>query len=339
MPLTPTERDAIKLEVFNAMYPYGGSEGFRSVYGSEIRGSLSASTYFLSKPMAFQRQFLLLVAERQIFEYESGGINYSYQERCRDTGGAPHVWGTDSYSGEQMLEEMRNNSITQKPEVYRCAYYGVFRTTYAKNWAHWVGIGGRGTRDPNQDLSEMGLLNYDKSQRWDATHDDHWWGSLFDFVVGTKVGNVITYGLVPQLWVDAIDAMEPQGVTGTLFQVKTPPPVYLFSLDTLPSFDKSSFVMVDLLSETPPATFQDLLASKVKLHGKAAVFNALYQQAEKEKKERKRIIANPSSESYKWDNTSYTWTRQEDASAGKEIIYETKNYLPLNTALSILNSL
>jgi len=202
-----------------------------------------------------------------------------------------------------------------------------------------MSLSGGGIVDPNQDLSHMGLFNYDKSSRYDAYHDDHDWGSLHHFIVGTQSGNVITYGLVPQLWVDAIDAMEPQGTTGNLLQIKTPPPVYLFSLDTLPSFDKSSFVMVDLLSEIPPATFQDLLASKVKLHGKAAVFNALYQQAEKEKKERKRIILNPTTETHKWDNVKYVWTRQEDASAGKEIVYETKNYLPLNTALSILNSL
>jgi hypothetical protein len=157
--------------------------------------------------------------------------------------------------------------------------------------------------------------------------------------VGTQSGGNITYGLLPQLWCDAIDALEPQGATGALLQVKSPPPVYIFSLDVLPSFDKNTFVMVDLFEETPPATFQNLLASKVKLRGKATVFNALYQSAEKEKKERKRIIVNPSAESYKWDNTNYVWTRQEDASTGREIVYETKNYLPYSTAMTILNNL
>jgi len=337
MPLTQQQRDAIKLEVFNAMYAYGYSESTRLVYGSEMGGTLDASTVFLSKPMAFQRQLLLMVAERQIFTYSSGGVSYSYQERCRDTDAA-HVWGTDSYSGEEFLSEMRANAISQKPDLYRCVFFGVFRTSYAKNWAHWINIT-TGTRDPNQDINHMGLLNYSKSSRWDATHSDYDWSSLRDFVVGTQSGGNITYGLLPQLWVDAIDAMEPQGATGALLQVKSPPPVYIFSLDTLPSFDKNTFVMIDLIEETSPATFQDLLASKVKLRGKNTVFNALYQPSEKEKKERKRIVVNPSSESYKWDNTSYVWTRQEDASSGREIVYETKNYLPYSTAMSILNSL
>jgi hypothetical protein len=338
MPLTQAERDAIKLEVFNEMYAYGFNKTWRSFYGSEPVDTLDACLVFLSKPMTFQRQLLLMVAERQVFTYESGGTKYSYQERCRDTGRATHIWGTDSYSGEDALMAMRMNTITQKPELYRCVFAGIFKTAYAKNWAHWINISTE-TRDPNQDLRHMGLFDYTKENRWDGTQSDYSWWELSHFIVGTKSGNDITYGLLPQLWLDVIDAMEPQGATGGLLQIKSPPPVYVFSLDTLPSFDKNTFVMVDLSEATPPATFQDLLASKVKLRGKATVFNALYQSAEKDKKERRRILVNPLTESYKWDNTSYAWTRQEDASAGREIVYETKNYLTYSTAMTILNNL
>jgi hypothetical protein len=339
MPLTQSERNAIKLEVFNAMNAYGDYRSYRTIYGSEPIETLDACAVLLSKPLAFQRQLLLMVAERQVFTYSSGGTTYSYQERCRDTGGAPHIWGTDSYSGEGALTEIRNNTINQSPPLYRCIFVGIYRPSYAKYWAHWVNISGYGTLDPNQNYNNMGLLNYDGSNRWNANHSDRDWGSLRDFIVGTISGGNITYGLLPQLWVDAIDAMEPQGVTGTLLQIKSPPPVYIFSLDAMPSFDKNTFVMVDLLEETPPATFQSLLATKVKLRGKATVFNALYQSAEKDKKERKRIVVNTSTESYSWDNTSYTWTRQGDASTGREIIYETKNYLTLSQAMNILNNL
>jgi hypothetical protein len=237
-------------------------------------------------------------------------------------------------SGEQFLDELRNNTINQKPELYRCVFVGLFRTTYAKNWAHWLSING-GSVNPNQ--TSIGLFSYDKSQRWNGS--DYDWSSLHDFVVGTVSGTTPNYGLLPQLWVDAIDAMEPQGATGDLIQVKSPPPVYVFSLDTLPEFDKTTFVMVDLLSEVPPATFQNLLAYKVKTKGKTTVFNALYNASEKQKVERRRIIANPSTENYRWDNDAYTWTREGEASQGREIIYETKNYLTLDNAMSILNSL
>jgi hypothetical protein len=335
MPLTNEEKNAIKLEVFNNMDRLPHGEVFTSVYGSGRIGMLAAHSYFVSKPLAFQRQLLIMIAERQVFSYQVGSQSFNYQERCRDSGGNPNVWGTEALSGEAFLDELRNNTISQKPELYRVVFAGVFRTTYARFWAHWLSLSGWGTLDPNQ--QSIGLYNYEKTQRWSG--DDRWWSSLHDFIVGTKSGNNITYGLLPQLWVDAIDALEPQGVTGTLLQVKSPPPIYIFSLNTLPSFDKNTFVMVDLLEETPPATFQNLLASKIKLRGKATVFNALYQSAEKEKKERRRIIVNPSTESYKWDNRSYTWTRQEDASAGRETIYETKNYLTYSTAMTILNNL
>jgi hypothetical protein len=340
MPLSSAEREAIKLEVFNAMYDYGYNNNGRSIYGSEPAQTLDACTVFLSKPMEFQRQLLIMVAERQVFSYSSGGNSYSFQERCRylflvD----PNVWGTQQYSGEEALNIMKAYNISQKPEFYRCVFVGIFSAWYAQKWAHW--LKGMVVKDPNQLSVQTGLFNYEKTTRWDeASHSTGYeWSSLRDFVVGTKVGNNITYGLLPKLWVDAIDALEPQGTTGTLRKVKSPPPVYIFSLDTLPSFDKNTFVMVDLLEETPPATFQDLLASKVKLRGKEAVFNALFVASDKTKRERKRIIVNPTTETFVWDNTNYVWTRNEDASDGTEIIYETKNYLKYSTAMDILNSL
>jgi len=335
MPLTDAERNAIRREVFDAMNNLPRGETFTSVYGSDRIGVLAVHSYFITKPLAFQRQLLTMIAERQVFSYEVGSQRFNYQERCRDTGGNPHVWGTESLSGEQFLEELQNSTISQRPELYRLVFLGVFRTTYAKNWAHWVSLYGWGTRNPYQ--TNTGLYNYEKTQRWYG--NDNWWSGLHDFVVGTRSGNNITYGLLPQIWVDAIDALEPQGVTGTILQAKTPPPVYVFSLDTLPDFDKNTFVMVDLLGETPPATFQNLLASKVKSRGKSVVFNALYSQSEREKAERRRIIANATTEIYKWDNRSYTWTRENEASTGREIIYETKNYLTLSQAMAILNNL
>jgi len=335
MPLTDAERNAIKLEVFNVMDAFQRREVFTSVYGSERIGMLEVHSYFVSKPLAFQRQLLIMLAERQVFVQTVGNESLTFFERCRDTGGNPHVWGTDGLSGEAFLDELRNNTIIQKPELYRCVFAGLFRTTYAKNWAHWLSISGSGQRNPHQ--GAIGLFNYEKNQRWHM--NDHWWWQLHEFVVGTRSGNTINYGLLPQFWVDVIDALEPVGKTEKVLQTKTPPPVYIFSLDTLPELDKNTFVMIDLLGETPPATLQNLLASKVKSRGKATVFNALYSQAEREKVERKRILANPTTETYKWDNSSYTWTSEGTAATGREIVYETKNYLTLSQALTILNNL
>jgi hypothetical protein len=335
MPLTPEQRNSIKQEVFDIMNGLPHDESFRSIYGSHNIGVLSASSYFVSKPLAFQRQVLILLAERQIFSHTVGSEIINYQERCRDSGGNPHVWGTDAMSGEQFLEELRQNTIYQRPELYRCVFLGLFRTTYAKHWAHWISLSGWGRVNPNQ--TSIGLLNYEKTTRWHT--DDHYWGQLHDFVIGKVISGTRNYGLLPNLWVDAIDAMEPTGVTGMVLQIKTPPPVYIFSLDTLPEFDKNTFVMIDLLSETPPATFQNLLASKVKSRGKSVVFNALYANCERRKVERRRVIANPTSESYKWDERSYSWIREDEASTGREIIYETKNYLTLSEAMTILNNL
>ena len=334
MPLTVTEREAIKRGVFETMDALPRGEVFTSVYGSDRIGVLAAHSFFVSKPLAFQRQLLIMLAERQIFILAVGGLCTTYRERCRDTGGSSNVWGTDALSGEEFLEELRNSTISQRPELYRCVFVGLFRTTYAKNWAHWIGING-GQRNPNQ--TSIGLYNYERTQRWHM--NDHWWWQLHEFVVGTRSGNNINYGLLPQLWVDAIDAMEPTGVMGEIMQIKSPPPVYIFSLDTLPELDKNTFVMIDLLGETPPATFQNLLAAKVKSRGKSVVFNALYSQSERQKTERRRILANPTTETYRWDNGSYTWTREGEASGGKEIIYETKNYLTLSQAMTILNNL
>jgi hypothetical protein len=335
MPLTNEERNAIKLEVFNAMDALPHNEAFAFPYGGGRIGVLAAHSYFITKPLAFQRQVLLMLAERQVFSYEIGSQSFNYQERCRDTGKNPHLAGTEGLSGEQFLEELRNSTIFQNPEPFRIVFVGLFRTTYAKNWAHWISLSGWGTKNPHQ--HHIGIFDYEKNHRWHG--HDTWWSSLHDFIVGTRSGNNINYGLLPQLWVDAIDALEPQGVTGTILQTKTPPPVYVFSLDTLPDFDKNTFVMVDLLGETPPATFQNLLASKVKSRGKSVVFNALYSQCEREKVERRRILANATTETYKWDNRSYTWTRESEASLGREIIYETKNYLTLTQAMTILNNL
>jgi len=335
MPLTDAERNAIRREVFDAMDRLPHGEVFAFPYGGGRVGVLAAHSYFITKPLTFQRQLLLMLAERQVFSYEIGSQSFNYQERCRDTGRNPHVNETEGLSGEQFLEEMRNNTIHQNPLLYRLVFLGLFRTTFAKMWAHWISLSGWGTLNPHQ--TSIGLYNYEKTQRWHRPDD--WWGNLHDFVVGTRSGNNINYGLLPQLWVDAIDALEPQGVTGAILQTRTPPPVYIFSLDTLPEFDKNTFVMVDLLGETPPATFQNLLASKVKSRGKTTVFNALYSQCEREKVERRRILANPTTERYRWDNSSYTWTRENEANTGREIIYETKNYLTLSQAMTILNNL
>jgi len=334
MPLTDAERNAIKLEVFNAMDALVHDQRRHSFYGSDPIGTIDACSYFLSRPLAFQRQVLIMLAERQTFTQTVGGETTTFQERCRDTGGSAGVWGTDALSGEEFLYELRNSTINQRPELYRCVFVGLFRTTYAKNWAHWLSIK-RGERNPRQ--TSKGLLNYEKTERWD--YSDRSWSHLHNFVVGIRSGNNIAYGLLPQLWVDAIDALEPRGVTGTLLQSRTPPPVYIFSLDTLPELDKNTFVMVDLSTETPPATFQNLLATKVKSRGKTVVFNALYSQSDRQKVERRRTLVSPSTETYRWDNRSYTWTAENEASAGREIIYETKNYLTLSQAMTILNNL
>ena len=334
MPLTVTESEAIKRGVFETMDALPHGEVFTSVYGSDRIGVLAAHSFFVSKPLAFQRQLLIMLAERQIFILAVGGLCTTYRERCRDTGVSSNIWGTDALSGEEFLEELRNSTISQRPELYRCVFVGLFRTTYAKNWAHWIGING-GHRNPNQ--IDIGLYNYERTQRWNMGND--WWWHLHEFVVGRRSGNNINYGLLPQLWVEAIDAMEPIGVLGEIMQIKSPPPVYIFSLDTLPELDKNTFVMIDLLGETPPATFQNLLAAKVKSRGKSVVFNALYSQSERQKTERRRILVNPTTETYRWDNDFYTWTREGEASGGKEIIYETKNYLTLSQAMTILNNL
>jgi hypothetical protein len=157
--------------------------------------------------------------------------------------------------------------------------------------------------------------------------------------VGLEDGGNIQYGLLPQLWVDAIDALEPSGETTAIMRVKTPPPVYIFSLETLPDFDKNTFVMIDLLGETPPAVFQDVLAAKVKSRGKATVFNALYNSSERRKVERYRLLVKTAGGRNVWDNNSYTWVRENPISEEREIVYETKNYLTLSQAMSILNTL
>jgi hypothetical protein len=335
MPLTDTERSNIRQEVFNVLDGFPRGEVFTSVYGSERIGVLAVHSHFLSKPLAFQRQLLIMLAERQVFTQTVGDQTVTFFERCRDTGGNPNVWGTDVLSGEAFLEELRNNTINQKPELYRCVFLGLFRTTYAKNWAHWLSISGSGRVNPQQ--GEIGLFNYEKNQRWHMS--DYWWWQLHEFVVGTRSGDTINYGLLPQLWVDAIEALEPVGTAEEMLQTKTPPPVYIFSLDTLPDLDKNTFVMIDLLGETPPATLQDLLALKVKQRGKQTVFNALYAEAEKRKEERKRVLVNPTVETYAWDNTAYIWSSSGEATVGREIVYETKNYLTLSQALTILNNL
>jgi hypothetical protein len=337
MPLTDAEKTAIKRQVFDAMYAYPPLPVKRPIYGSQPVNELWAFEYFTSKPLAFQRQLLIMVAERQVFTYTEGSVTYSRQERCRDIVGAVNVWGTEFISGEDFLDQLRDSTINQRPELYRCMLDGVFSALYAISWGYYLNL-----RDfvlnPRQTLGvNTGLFNYEKTQRHNGWANQ--WGVLRDFIVGTRVGETVTYGLLPHLWVEAIDAMEPTGTTGDTLQIKSPPPVYIFSLDTLPEFDKNAFVMVDLLAETPPATFQNLLATKVKSRGKSVVFNALYSQSDRQKVERRRILANPTTETYKWDNRSYTWTREDEANIGREIIYETKNYLTLSEAMTILNNL
>jgi hypothetical protein len=334
MPLTEAQKNSIKQQVFYAMEPFPTLYIDRSIYGSEPLRLLRGVEYFFSKPLAFQRQLLIMVQERQVFTYTVGSENFTHQERCCSVYPFPKVWGTEYLTGEEFLDMLRGGTINQIPELYRCVVAGIFSREYAPSWAHWLSLG-RKQQNPHQ--TTTGLFNYEKTERI-VLEGDGWW-SLQLFVVGTQSGGNITYGLLPQLWVDAIDALEPTGTTGALLQAKTPPPVYIFSLDTLPEFDKNTFVMVDLLAETPPATFQNLLATKVKLRGKTTVFNALYSQSDRQRVERRRTLANPTTETYRWDNSSYTWTREGEANTGREVIYETKNYLTLSEAMTILNNL
>ena len=186
----------------------------------------------------------------------------------------------------------------------------------------------------------MGLWGYIKDYppngdgRWDGTRSDYDWSGLRQFVIGTSN----TFGVLPKLWVDAIDAMEPTASQGALKYRKTPPPVYIFSIDTFPTFDKNTYVMIDLY-DAQNNTLPSLLASKVASRGKTTVFNALFSNCERHRRERKRLVQPPEVETYSWDNTAYMWVRQSEASGGEEIIYETKNYLTWSQAMTILNNL